>query len=309
VARRDSEGRALRWPVFFGLVLVLAGCGGGDGNDGGPPDTTPPQISVGPTAEAWDDSARIHWTTSEVANSVVRYGLTPAWGEEQTQAALVVNHDVLLTGLAVDTTYYYRVESTDAAANGPTTADGDPFVTEATVGRLLTLAWAAFASGDFASARTDFVRVQGKAPANAEGWNGGGWSSLRIGDRTAARSDLEQCLALSPNHRDAAAGLAFVLAALGEKEASAGRCLEVLGALGSSYVFAHDSTVNSTDLRVLLAQDYVHLQDFESALEQVKILDPAVTLDPGLPETWGESPTFEAALLSEIEALAWAAGT
>ncbi|GEM_PF-1065471 len=307
-ARTDGFGskRCLRFAAGF-LVLTLAGCGGGD--DGESPDATAPTITGGPTAEAWGDSARIQWTTDEPADSRVRYGLDLSYGELRTLAADVVEHEVLLGGLTLDTTYYYVCESTDAAGNGPTVSDGDSFVTEPTAQLLTAQGWTLFESGEFAGAATAFVRAQGKDPSYADAWSGGGWVRLRQGRREEAQSDFEQCLSLDEHHWDAAAGLAVVLAALGDKESSIPWCTAILDAEGETYEFDHDSEVTSRTVRILLAENYVYLLDFESALTQVRILDPSVELDAGDPETWGMFPTFESALLAQIEALDTSAGT
>jgi tetratricopeptide (TPR) repeat protein len=289
------------------LASVLSGCGGG--SDGPGPDTTPPVITSGPTADARGDTVEIHWTTNETATSVVLYGLEPGYGLSDTSDALVVQHDVVLIGLVVETTYYYSVESMDAAGNGPVVSDQDTFITARTAGQLAREGWALFEAGDFAGARSAFALAQTRDPSNADAWLGGGWGSLRLGDRTLARSDFEEALSLDPYDLDAAAGLAAILATLGERQESGDWCEAVLDAQGDAYEFEHDPGVTSADLRVLLAENYMYLLELDLALEQVQILDPAVEIDPADPETWGEFATFDAALLAEIGRLAASFGT
>jgi uncharacterized repeat protein (TIGR02543 family) len=68
------------------------------------------------------DSARtgsaITWTTSQPATSIVEYGLTPAYeiGIE-SEGALVINHEVVLSALLPDTVYHYRVTSVNASSD------------------------------------------------------------------------------------------------------------------------------------------------------------------------------------------------
>ena len=63
-------------------------------------------------------SATITWTTNEPANSQVEYGPTTSYGTlTPLDATLVTAHSTPMTGLSPQTTYNYRVRSTDAAGN------------------------------------------------------------------------------------------------------------------------------------------------------------------------------------------------
>jgi len=85
-------------------------------------DITPPVISaIGTTTAA--SIAIITWTTDENSTSTVRYGLTSAYGSASSSNALVTSHSIRLTNLAANTTYHYRVESTDASGNRATSTD------------------------------------------------------------------------------------------------------------------------------------------------------------------------------------------
>jgi len=86
-------------------------------------DTTPPTLSS-ITATAASDSATVAWTTSELADSQVEYGLTTAYGSSTTRnATLVTSHSVAVSGLQASTLYHYRVHSSDAASNASISAD------------------------------------------------------------------------------------------------------------------------------------------------------------------------------------------
>ena len=70
---------------------------------------------------AGNGTASITWNTDKPADSRVDYGTSAgALSLNQSAAGLVTSHSVQLTGLAPNTTYYYRVTSTDAAANTST---------------------------------------------------------------------------------------------------------------------------------------------------------------------------------------------
>jgi hypothetical protein len=100
-------------------------------------DVTPPSYSsivVTPSTT----TATIQWTTSEPADSQVEYGLSaPAYGSITTlDPARVITHNVSLSGLALTTTYHYRLLSRDAAGNMVPSAD-QTFTTSAVVSPLL----------------------------------------------------------------------------------------------------------------------------------------------------------------------------
>lgn len=97
------------------------------------PDNTPPVIDEATIdVEVEDRRATITWVTDEFSDSVVRYGLTPAYGQFVAVATDVKNHIVVLTALNSETPYYFRVESTDDDGIGPTVSSGKTFTTLAT---------------------------------------------------------------------------------------------------------------------------------------------------------------------------------
>lgn len=113
---------------------TLGACAGDDGQDDGDnQDTTAPVISNVAATSTTMNSTHITWTTNEPANSRVYYSTTtPVVATSTTpnvfSASLVSDHDLTLTGLTASTTYYFTVESTDAADNTRTSA-GHSFTT------------------------------------------------------------------------------------------------------------------------------------------------------------------------------------
>ncbi|MFA5130570.1 MAG: fibronectin type III domain-containing protein [Patescibacteria group bacterium] len=88
-----------------------------------PCDHTPPVITNPHAENITDGSVLIIWSTNEPATSIVEYGTTPAYGATGTVDGLVTSHAVPIAGLAPDTTYHYRVISTDASGNTSVTED------------------------------------------------------------------------------------------------------------------------------------------------------------------------------------------
>ncbi|MDY6790272.1 MAG: fibronectin type III domain-containing protein [Thermodesulfobacteriota bacterium] len=88
-------------------------------------DISAPQISSTPTVtQLTESTAVIEWTSNEPGNSMVQYGTSSSgWGSyalSQNSDNLMSNHSISLTGLSENTTYFFRVGSTDACGNGPT---------------------------------------------------------------------------------------------------------------------------------------------------------------------------------------------
>lgn len=81
------------------------------------PDTTGPAFT-NIASSTTSTTATITWTTDELSNSQVQYGLTTSYGSSSTlSTTLTTAHNVGLSGLAANTLYHYRVLSSDAAGN------------------------------------------------------------------------------------------------------------------------------------------------------------------------------------------------
>jgi uncharacterized repeat protein (TIGR02543 family) len=87
------------------------------------PDPLPPVITDVAAGDLSPTSAFISWTTDELATSTVEYGLTTAYGSTTGNSTFVLDHGVPLGGLQPDTTYHYRVRSTDTSGNTATDVD------------------------------------------------------------------------------------------------------------------------------------------------------------------------------------------
>ncbi len=68
--------------------------------------------------------ATLTWTTTELADSQVEYGLTTSYGASSPlEATLVAAHSVTLSGLQANMLHHYRVRSRDASGNLAVSAD------------------------------------------------------------------------------------------------------------------------------------------------------------------------------------------
>lgn len=81
----------------------------------------------------------ISWTTDEDSDSTVNYGLTTGLGSTTTVASMTTSHSVTLTGLAVNSLYYFEVCSTDEALNSSCDNNGGLYYTANTLYSISTL--------------------------------------------------------------------------------------------------------------------------------------------------------------------------
>jgi hypothetical protein len=84
----------------------------------------PPVISSVSATNITTSSATITWTTDKLADSLVEYGTTTAYGSSTTlDPSLVLSHSQTLSNLTPNTLYHYRVRSKDGAGNIGTSGD------------------------------------------------------------------------------------------------------------------------------------------------------------------------------------------
>src|SRR5229473_6803413 len=105
--------------VALGSV-ALSGCAGlvsGNTSSSPPPPSTLIITNVQAPSNTTSTS-QIVWTTNVAANSAVDYGTTTSYGSSTpVDSTMVTNHQITVSGLAADTTYYYQVRSTDSKGN------------------------------------------------------------------------------------------------------------------------------------------------------------------------------------------------
>jgi len=116
-------------------MIVWGGIGDtGEINTGGvyDYDNTGPIVTIISARTLGQTTATITWTTDELSDSQVNYGLTAMYGTTTTlSTSMVQNHSVTLTGLAAGTQYHFRVYSNDAFGNAAI-GTGTPFTTSST---------------------------------------------------------------------------------------------------------------------------------------------------------------------------------
>jgi hypothetical protein len=140
----------------------------------------------GVTAFPDDTAASITWSTTNASDSLVQYGLTPAFGfASPFYTAMVTNHAVLLTNLAPGTLYYYRVFSSDVT----TQYSAGPFVFTTTNYASTNLLFDFTNSWSYQTANLDGVNWT--APGyDDSGWPGSGPGLLWVDTRGFANPNI-----------------------------------------------------------------------------------------------------------------------
>lgn len=123
----DDSGGASPTSCTGTLGTAISGAGA---------DTTLPTISNIVLSDLSDTSLKISWTTDENATTVVDYGTTDAYGSTATGDSSVTSHSVTISSLSANTTYHYRLKSSDSAGNE--TIAGDYTFATAKVGTTTT---------------------------------------------------------------------------------------------------------------------------------------------------------------------------
>ena len=93
-----------------------------------PADTTAPVISAVSSSGVATTTATVMWTTNENATGKVYFGtvnpLVLGSATANSTTTLSMSHSFAITGLSASTTYFYVVESKDAANNAATSGQG-----------------------------------------------------------------------------------------------------------------------------------------------------------------------------------------
>ncbi|MFT7692041.1 MAG: phosphodiesterase/alkaline phosphatase D-like protein, partial [Candidatus Latescibacterota bacterium] len=86
----------------------------------GEPDLVPPRFLTEPRIKVLGDrSVIIVWDTDELSDSFVDFDMSPYLGQVVGNPTYTMQHEIRLTNLEPDSTYFFRAGSTDRAKNGP----------------------------------------------------------------------------------------------------------------------------------------------------------------------------------------------
>jgi tetratricopeptide (TPR) repeat protein len=239
---------------------------------------------------------------------VVFYGRSSSYTDSSKTATLVLSHSVPVGGLQPATPYHYMVASDDA--DGRRVSSGDrTFTTLRPTAELLDAGWDFFEQAEFDSALARFTDAYSYEPRNVDVLEALGWAMLRLyrfegpAGELSSRSVLEDALGLQPGRLDCLVALVFVYQAIEMYDDAIRTAGQALAMAGASYVFEHDPSVTEFDVRYCLILALVATGDFLGGLDQAKLIDPTIDIDPQDASTWGGHSSFEEAVVAMVEAL------
>jgi hypothetical protein len=164
-------------------------------------------------------------------------------------------------------------------------------------------AWQLYRQQRFEEAAQRFQDLALEDVSMAESYGGLGWSRLRLLEPAAARTAFQSSLIDDPQWADSRAGELFALRdAGGSADALLSRARALLRD-EPTWRFGHESSVDWRDLQVLMAQVFYTTQRFDSCLTRCRSVDDAMSLSRADTLSWLGAPTFESALLAELERL------
>jgi tetratricopeptide (TPR) repeat protein len=161
--------------------------------------------------------------------------------------------------------------------------------------KLISEGWSEYGAGNYEDAIAKYQEALAEDESSSEAHNGIGWCKARLGETHDAIESFKEAVGKDPGNTDAHAGLAGAYFADGDYERAIASAQSVLS-LSPEYSSHHDD-IRTADIRVLLAECYYNVGDYNAARAQIDLLGGSGrALDPS-------SPTYLADLLSVIEEL------
>ena len=157
-------------------------------------------------------------------------------------------------------------------------------------------AWVEFESVNYNNAIASFREASEMDPLRSPAYLGLGWCYALLDGMDNSLSNFDIFITKESESPDGYAAEAFVFLAQNEYEKAITAANEAISLGGDGYVFSHIPDVQTRSLRLLIAESYYAIGQYEDAQAQIDILEPDNGLDEG-------SRTYEQDLLLEIEDL------
>jgi len=155
--------------------------------------------------------------------------------------------------------------------------------------------WQAYRTGDIDKAQNAFVSALSLDDEYAEAYNGLGWCEFRLGNLSEAGEAFSSAIENEPTMSDAHAGLAGTSLAAGEYKSAVEHAALVLNST-PRYICSHDASITYYQLRLILAEGYFQMGEYNKSLQQVTLLNPGHKIVP-------ENKSYLEDLALEIEVL------
>ncbi len=88
-----------------------------------PGSSAAPEISDLVITGVSSSEVTLTWNTDSATTTIVDYGTTSSYGSQEQESTLSTSHSITLTSLSANTSYHYRISSTDDSSNTTTTSD------------------------------------------------------------------------------------------------------------------------------------------------------------------------------------------
>jgi len=160
---------------------------------------------------------------------------------------------------------------------------------------LTARGWGAYDAGQWGQVGFFFQAI-GLDSTFAEAYMGLGYLHIEQGLVSEASLEFQTAVDLDTSLVAAFAGNAYCLAAVRDDISAIGMAQIAIDKGGPDFVFSHNPSVTTRNLRLLLANIYFRNQDYIAAQDQVDLLAPDNTLTPG-------SRDYVTELLQLIESL------
>lgn len=166
--------------------------------------------------------------------------------------------------------------------------------------------WTQYEAHNYSAAIDRFNQAIDKDPTYADAYNGRGWSYAKLEQLDNAMTNFNSAISKNSGLWDAYAGKAFVASAQNDHPAVISAATSLISG-NSSWTFSHEPDISISDVRLVLAQSYFYLGQYDNARAQVNLIPASNDIDPGNPDTWVVSEvkynTYKEALSKEIQRL------
>jgi len=160
----------------------------------------------------------------------------------------------------------------------------------------LAQGWIEFDARQYEEAIVIFSEASEIDPLRYEAYLGLGWAYAMTDQMSESLYNLDQAVAISPSIPDAYAAKAFILLVQSKHDDAIFSAKEAISLGGNEYMFSSLPCVSAESLRLLLAECYYVVGQYQDAQAQIDILKPDNQLEP-------ENQNYKTELLLEIEKL------
>ncbi len=148
----------------------------------------------------------------------------------------------------------------------------------------LDLGWSQYGAGEYLDAYSSFSQAVDLAEDSSQvtaGLSGIGWTATKDVNPASGSPAFEMALQFDSTFTEALGGYAFLLQTIEEWQQSNERASALL-ALDPTWIFEHENDIDYLDVRLLQAENYYALANFQASLEAALALNQVVGYDPDL---------------------------